>query len=266
MENLQNLDHFPEAAASVQASAATAASQLSARQTKPQKKVPEITTGLRADVIRIPGAIYDCSGIRIHGRRVKSLIFTTDISIILNNNADAVLAVYPFTPHPAIVQAITSVAPMPVLAGVGGGTTQGSRCAQIAMLAEAQGCIGVVVNAPTPLTSIRMIRDVVDCPIVGTIVSGYQNITSRIEAGINILNVSGGKETSRIVRAIRKGHPDIPIIATGGPTEDSIREVIAAGANAITFTPPENGVLFRSKMDKYRQTAEDQFEDDHKLI
>ena len=255
----------PQAASILHASAATAETSLSVLRNKPQKQVPEITSGLRADVIRVPGAIYDCSGIRIHGRRIKSLIFTTDISIILNNNADAVLAVYPFTPHPAIVQAITSVAPMPVLAGVGGGTTQGARSAQIAMLAEAQGCIGVVLNAPTPLTSIRMIRDVVDCPIVGTIVSAYQNIDSRIEAGVNILNVSGGKETERIVRHIRKSHPDIPIIATGGPTEDSIRAVIAAGANAITYTPPSNGVLFRQKMDRYRDEAQHQFEDEQLL-
>lgn len=264
MVNLQSPN--PDAASILQASAATADSQLSTIRSKPHKQVPEITSGLKSDVIRMPGAIYDSSGIRIHGRRVKSLIFTTDISIILNNNADAVLAVYPFTPHPAVVQAITSVAPMPVMAGVGGGTTQGSRCAQIAMLAEAQGCIGVVVNAPTPLTSIRMIREVVDCPIIGTIVSAYQNIGSRIEAGIDILNVSGGKETTAIVRAIRKKYPDIPIIATGGTTEDSIRDVIAAGANAITYTPPSNGELFRQKMDSYRKRAEDQFEDDHKLI
>ncbi len=35
-----------------------------------------------------------------------------------------------------------------------------------------------------------------------------------------------------------------PIIATGGPTEESILRTIQAGANAITYTPPTTGQLF----------------------
>ena len=40
-----------------------------------------------------------------------------------------------------------------------------------------------------------------------------------------------------MVRHIRQTYPDVPIIATGGPTEQSILDVIAAGANAVTYTP-----------------------------
>lgn len=46
-------------------------------------------------------------------------------------------------------------------------------------------------------------------------------------------------------------------MATGGPTEETIREVIAAGANAITVTPPTNGELFKKKMEKYRESHKD---------
>ena len=42
--------------------------------------------------------------------------------------------------------------------------------------------------------------------------------------------------TAKIVRKIREKFPLIPIIATGGPTEESILETIEAGANAITYT------------------------------
>ena len=56
-----------------------------------------------------------------------------------------------------------------------------------------------------------------------------------------------GKETAKVVRAIREIYPKIPIIATGGPTEESIAETIEAGANAITYTPPSNGELFSKK-------------------
>ena len=76
----------------------------------------------------------------------------------------------------------------------------------------------------------------------------------RIRSGADILNVSGAAETPAIVRQIRAQFPDIPIIATGGPTEETIQETIQAGANAITYTPPTNGALFAESMRRYRAT------------
>ena len=54
------------------------------------------------------------------------------------------------------------------------------------------------------------------------------------------------------IRFIRERYPDVPIIATGGPTDESILETIQAGANAITWTPPSNGEIFRDIMAAYR--------------
>lgn len=45
----------------------------------------------------------------------------------------------------------------------------------------------------------------------------------------------------------------MPIIATGGPTDESIERTIEAGANAITWTPPSNGDIFRDIMTAYRE-------------
>jgi hypothetical protein len=45
-------------------------------------------------------------------------------------------------------------------------------------------------------------------------------------------------------------------MATGGPSLESVEATIAAGANAITFTPPSNAELFKFKMEKYRLTEE----------
>ena len=63
-----------------------------------------------------------------------------------NINADAVIAVYPFTPQAGITQAIIGVSDVPVFVGVGGGLTNGQRSAQIAAFAEHQGAFGVVCN------------------------------------------------------------------------------------------------------------------------
>lgn len=234
--------------------------------TKKRKNIPDITTALRADVIHMPAVIAEASGIRIHGRRIKSIIFTTDAAQIINHNADAAMVVYPFTPHPAISNALISISPVPVFAGVGGGTTGGARCAQIAIFSEAQGAVGLVVNSPTTLETIRAIYEVVDTPIICTVVSEYMDIPTRLDAGVSILNVSGAGRTTDIVRAIRKKHPHVPIIATGGPTDQTILETIKAGANAITVTPPTSAELFKIKMDKYRVMAEESCKDGTKLI
>lgn len=224
------------------------------------KIIPEIMTELRKDIVKVPENIRSCTGIRIFGKRIKSIIYTTDIAIIRNTDADAVIAVYPFTPHPTIIKGITECADIPVFSGVGGGTTQGERCAYMSLFAEAQGSIGVVVNAPTPASTIREIKKVVDIPIIGTVVSEYSDLTEKIEAGITIFNVSGGKHTAQIVSSIREKYPEMPIIATGGPTTESIQETIDAGTNAITYTPPTNGELFSRKMDVYRQSEKEKYE------
>ena len=58
--------------------------------------------------------------------------------------------------------------------------------------------------------------------------------------------------TAAIVRKIKSLYPDFPVLATGGPTEETIRETIEAGANAITYTPPYNGEIMSALMDRYR--------------
>ncbi|MEG3313538.1 hydrolase [Streptococcus parasuis] len=222
-----------------------------------QPHIPSVMSDLRQDIVQMPEVIKECSGIRIYGRRIRSILFTTDVSIIANHNADAILAVYPFTPIPAIIKSIMMVASVPVLAGVGGGLTTGMRSANMSLLSESEGAYAVVVNGPTTVETIEEINKVIDIPIIYTVVSDKSDIKSRIEAGVDILNVSCGIETPKVVEKIRKDYPDFPIMATGGPTEESIRQVIAAGANAITFTAPSNGELFKGKMEKYRKHAAD---------
>ncbi|MGL4346170.1 MAG: hydrolase [Cellulosilyticaceae bacterium] len=217
------------------------------------KYVPEVTSNLRKNFVKVPEEIADCSGIRIFGKRIKSCIFTTDVAIIKNTNADAVVAVYPFTPHPAITQAILSVSDIPVICGVGGGLTHGIRSANIALHAEFQGAIGVVLNAPTPNETIAHVKEHIDIPVIITVVSELTDIGEKLKAGAAIINVSGGANTVRIVEKIRKEYPDIPIMATGGPNKESILQTIQAGANCITYTPPTNSELFKEKMKLYRE-------------
>lgn len=219
---------------------------------KKQKLVPEIKGILRSHVVEVPPCIRDCTGIKIFGKRIKSLLFTTDVAIIRNTNADAIIAVYPFTPQPLITQALVMAADVPVFCGVGGGITQGKRVVNLALDAEFKGAMGVVVNAPTSNEVIRKIRQTIDIPVIVTVVSECENAEERIEAGATILNVSGGKNTPKIVKQIRDKYPNFPIIATGGPTEETIRRTIEAGANAITYTPPPSGDVMGDLMDKYR--------------
>lgn len=227
-----------------------------------KKKYPHVRTHLFKDYVAVPEVIRKSSGILINGKRFKALLFTTDIALIMNNDADAIMAVYPFTPHPAIIRAITSVSTISIMAGIAGGTTQGVRSANMALFAESHGCKAVVINAPTPTETIKRIDEVIDIPIIMTVVSEYTDIEEKINAGVDIINISGASKTSKIVRQMREKYPDLPIIATGGPTDQSILETIEAGANAITYTPPSNGELFSKKMMDYREREKNRFEEE----
>lgn len=218
-----------------------------------KKNVPYIRTKLRQHSVAVPEAIRRASGIIINGQRIKSLLFSTDIAIITNSNADAVIAVYPFTPTLQITSAIIGATQKPVFVGVGGGTTAGARVKEIALDAELHGALAVVLNAPTSTEFIKELSDYIDIPIVLTIVSINENLEERmLHSGADIVNISGGKNTAEIVRALRKIDKNFPIIATGGPTAETVLEVIEAGANAITYTPPTNGDIFKELMEEYR--------------
>ena len=196
---------------------------------------------------------YDVSGINVNGKRIKSLVFSTDVAVIANCNADAVIAVYPFTPTLQITKSIIEVAQKPVFAGVGGGTTAGPRVNNIALDAELNGASAVVLNAPTKTRFVQELAQIIDIPIVLTIVSLDEALEERmLNSGASIINVSGGKNTVAIIKALRAIDKDFPIIATGGPSVETIKEVIQAGANAITYTPPTNGEIFKEMMERYR--------------
>ena len=215
-------------------------------------EVLPVQSRLRHNILKMPEEIQEASGIVVNGRRIRSLLFSTDLAIIHNCNADAVFAVYPFTAHRSISQGIIRMAPMPVFCGVGGGTTQGMRAVYLATDAEAQGAAGLVLNSPFPNTDLRRIARVVDIPIVVTVASLEDNIGARLRSGASILNVAGGRNTPEIVARIRSSFPKVPIMASSGRTPESVRATISAGANAIVYSPPSSAELFRDLMDSYR--------------
>ncbi len=215
-------------------------------------KIPFVESKLRSHIVKMPEAIYEASGIVVNGRRIKSFVFTTDLAIIRNCDADAVFAVYPFTPQQAISDAIIRSSYIPVFCGVGGGTTKGIRTVGLAKDSESQGAMGVVLNAPISDLNLLAVSRSVDIPVIITVANIDTDIESRMLHGASILNVACGKDTANVVKHIRNKFPDVPLIASGGKTNKSILETINAGANAITYTPPSTQELFKELMNAYR--------------
>ena len=218
-----------------------------------KRAMPVIESRLRHNILAMPEEIRKCSGILIFGRRIKSLVFTTDIAIVRNCDADAVFAVYPFTHQQIISDAIIKASYIPVFCGIGGAVTKGPRTVSLAKDVESQGAMGVVINAAVSNKDLSLVAEAVDLPIIATIPRGDIDIAARIEHGATILNVAAGTRTPEIVEKIRKDFHQIPIIASGGPTTESILRTIEAGANAITYTPPTTQELFKSIMEGYRE-------------
>lgn len=226
---------------------------------RPIKTVPNLTSELRKDIVESPTVIRNASGIRLFGKRIKSIVYTTDVAVIANSDADAILAVYPWTSNTRILDAVSRVANVPILAGIGGGITKGLRSATVGRFAEENGAQAVVLNAPTSIVTIASVERIVDVPIIYTVVNKSVDLKERIDAGVDAFNVAGGKDTAELVRWVRNtlkdSHPNFPIIASGGKTSDQIAETIAAGANAITYTA--YGIseqTLHEKMDHYRET------------
>ncbi len=218
-----------------------------------KKFVPVYEGELRKHSIQVPRCISECSGIRIFGRRIKSLVFSTDVAIIKNINADAVIAVYPFTPQPAITQAILSVSEVPVFAGVGGGLTNGQRSASIAAYAEHQGPLGWCATPSSPRRPFGPSRRRWRSRWCTRWCRSRRTWPGSWRRGWISSMCPGRPRTPEIVAHIREIFPEeVPIIATGGPTDDTIRATIEAGANAITYTPPTSAELFAESMRKYR--------------
>ncbi|MBP5659822.1 MAG: hydrolase [Lachnospiraceae bacterium] len=218
-----------------------------------EKIVPSVQSSLRHNILNMPREIYKASGIVINGRRLKSFVFTTDLAIIRNCDADAVFAVYPFTPQQAISDAIIKCSYIPVFCGVGGGTTKGVRTLTLAKDVGAQGAMGVILNAPVSNDNLFAVAKVIDIPVIITVTSKETNIQERLDFGASIINVACAQETPEVVAHIRANFPDIPIIASGGKTGADVLRTIEAGANAITYTPPSTAELFKSLMEKYRE-------------
>lgn len=216
--------------------------------------VPTFNGTFRAHNVRLPKEANRVSGINILGRTIRSLICSTDIAIIRNCDADAVFAVYPFTPQQIISKMLVEASSIPVLVGVGGGRTNGSRSALLAKDAEAAGAYGVVLNAPVCNATIDMINRIVDIPIVVTMINAdLEVVQSRLDAGASIINVAAGKNTPQVVEKIRAAFPDLPIIASGGPKPETILSTASAGANSIVCTPPSCHELFTELMEQYRE-------------
>lgn len=130
----------------------------------PKKNAPSVNGTLRQTAAACAGG--DVAVQRDHGvgKKIRSLVFSTDLAIIKNINADAVIAVYPFTPQPIINEALLMASDIPVFTGVGGGLTKGHRVVNLAMYAEMQGAMGVVVNVPTSGLVISRMRRAIDIP------------------------------------------------------------------------------------------------------
>jgi pentose-5-phosphate-3-epimerase len=220
---------------------------------KNNRHMPELSSELRQSIITMPKVIRECSGISIYGKRIKSIIYTMDVAVIANNDADAVLAVYPWTPNTRILSAISQVAQVPILAGIGGGLTSGNRSSRLGTFAEEHGAYGVVLNGPSDLHTIEIVNEAVDIPIIYTVVNDKRDLSKLIAAGVDIFNVAGGAKTVELVKWIRSQYPEFPIIASGGKTDEQIRETIEAGANAITYTTyGKTETYFQEKMELYR--------------
>lgn len=136
--------------------------------------------------ISVPEVSGACSGIFLKGRLVNSILFSTDMAIIENCNADAILAVYLFSPSAAIIRDIVRFARTPVICGIGGGLTKGSKSLEMVLHVEDCGASGLIVNQPFSEKDIELIKKRIQIPFIVTVANQAINLKNKIDAGVDI--------------------------------------------------------------------------------
>lgn len=213
----------------------------------------EYESSLRTFLVEMPPLIYQVEGIRVFGRTLRSFLFSTDIALIRNTNADAILAMYPFATQTAIDTTLVHAADMPVFVGVGSVNIPEERILRSAQNAEATGAAGIVLGAHVPNHTLSRVKKSVDIPLIVTVASEKEDIDARVDNGADILNISGARQTPDIISSVKARYSYVPIIATGGPSEATILATIKAGADAISFTPPSIADIFSKQMEIFRE-------------
>ncbi|MGN6601173.1 MAG: hypothetical protein ACTHK8_01915 [Ginsengibacter sp.] len=194
-----------------------------------------------------------CNGLLLEGLTVRSLFFSTDVALIENNDCDAILAVYPFSPSAKIMGSLIQFTHKPVICGIGGGLTQGKVAMNMALQAEQLGASAVIVNQPFQNKWIEVIRKKIRIPIISSVSHINFQFRERASAGVDIFHITGGKNTGCILEHLKAQLPGYPLMATGGKSLSCIEQSIVLGADAIVLTPPATGELFRKIMDGYRK-------------
>lgn len=77
---------------------------------------------------------------------------------------------------------------------------------------------------PATAEMVEHITNIADIPVIATVVRCDDDAHAKVRAGAKILNIAAGKNTPQVLRELRKHYPNLPLIAPGGKTPESIRE------------------------------------------
>lgn len=207
---------------------------------------------LTGNKFEIPKSISECEGIWLNGQLIRSVLLSTDLSYILNLNADAIMVVNPFEKSSHLNKIIIEHSQKPVLCDIGGGFLKERLSIDLAQNAFEVGAYGAVISKPTSPKSVRQIRSEIDGKLIYTVMYREEPLAELIDAGVDIFNISTGETTAEVVQEVRRQFPDMKIMASGGPYDSTILETIEKGADAIVFNPPTATEMLRSIFDGYR--------------
>ncbi len=212
----------------------------------------QLQSAYRKCELPIPAVLNEATGIEMLGRTIKSFVYSTDPYIIRNCNADAVLALAPFTCQSIITEMLIKLAERPVFVGVAGAITNGLRSVELARVAEAQGAAGVCISPGADVFTVESIANTVDVPVIVSVVGYDQFSQDKIAAGASMINVVAGRNTAEVTRQYRENNPDMIILATSGRSSESALNTIGSGADALSWTPPSIIEIERNLMQNTR--------------
>ena len=79
-----------------------------------------------------------------------------------------------------------------------------------------------MLNALISDLNLLAVSKAVDIPVIVTVTKEDTDVRARLEAGASVLNIACGHRTCDVVRKIRADYPRVPLIASGGNTEETV--------------------------------------------
>lgn len=176
-------------------------------------------------------------GIWLGGRKVHSLLVTTDFYDMIMTDADAILADFYWIPPQRKLHELFSVVRKPVVIYVRKNFFVRPKLTATIKRLEVAGAAGLFVGRRFRLAELKQACLASSVPVFAASRPKIEDIKSKIDAGVFAVCIQAKRITGKFMELMRHSFPNIPVIAFCNRSERLVGESVKSGPDAVFFRP-----------------------------